>query len=63
MRAHDRLVRLREVAAMVGLSKATIYRKVRAGEFPAPVSVGSQSVRWRESDLQAWIAALSQRAA
>lgn len=63
MRAHDRLVRMREVIGMVGLSKATIYRKVRTREFPAPVSVGGHSVRWRESELLAWIAALSQRAA
>jgi prophage regulatory protein len=55
----DRLLRLRQVLDRVGLSKATVYRKISAGEFPRPVSVGRISVRWRESDVGGWIAALS----
>lgn len=54
----ERLLRLREIATRVGMSKATIYRKMARGEFPRPVSVGSQSVRWRESDLDGWMASL-----
>lgn len=60
MHAPDRLLRLRDVAFLVGLSKATIYRKLKLGEFPRPVCMGA-SVRWRESDIVAWIAALTQR--
>lgn len=59
----DRLLRLREVKERTGLGKSTIYRKIAAGTFPKPVSVGGQSVRWRESDIGQWIAALTQRAA
>lgn len=55
----DRLLRLRQVLDRVGLSKATLYRKISAGEFPKPVSVGRISVRWRETDVGGWIAALS----
>lgn len=58
----DRLLRLRDVAFLVGLSKATIYRKLKAGEFPRPVASGA-SVRWKESEIGAWIASLTQRAA
>lgn len=54
----DKLIRLREVVSRVGMSKATIYRKIALGEFPRPVSVGGQSVRWRESALDEWIAGL-----
>lgn len=54
----DRLIRLREVAERVGMSRATIYRKISLGLFPKPVSVGGQSVRWRESDIAGWMAAL-----
>ena len=54
----DRLIRLRDVAIRVGMSKATIYRKIALGEFPKPVGVGGQSVRWRESVLAEWIASL-----
>lgn len=63
MHAPDRLLRLRDVAFLVGLSKATIYRKLKLGDFPQPVSTGGPSVRWKESDITAWIAALTQRAA
>ncbi|HJV52812.1 MAG TPA: AlpA family phage regulatory protein [Noviherbaspirillum sp.] len=61
--ATDRLLRLRDVAPMVGMAKATIYRKIASGEFPRPVSVGKTSVRWRESDLARWMQALTPQAA
>lgn len=63
MHAPDRLLRLRDVAFLVGMSKATIYRKLKANEFPQPVSTGGPTVRWRESDIRSWIASLTQRAA
>lgn len=54
----DRLLRLREVTALVGLGSSTIYRKLAAGEFPQPVRLGPSSVRWRESEVQRWIDSL-----
>jgi prophage regulatory protein len=59
----DKLLRLRDVIIRVGMAKATIYRKIAAGQFPRPVSVGSSSVRWRESDVATWIASLTPQAA
>ena len=51
----DRLLRRREVEELVGLSRASIYRLMRSGEFPRPVKVSSTAVRWRESEIHAWI--------
>ena len=51
----DRLLRRREVEELVGLSRASIYRLRRSGGFPRPVRVSSTAVRWRESDIHAWI--------
>ena len=51
----DRLLRRREVEELTGLSRASIYRKLPDGEFPRPVKVGSTAVRWKESDIAAWI--------
>ena len=51
----DKLLRRREVEELVGLSRASIYRWMRNGEFPLPVRTGSMSVRWKESDITAWI--------
>jgi prophage regulatory protein len=45
-----------------GMGKSTVYRKIAQGLFPAPVSVGGQSVRWRESEINQWMAALTRAA-
>ncbi len=47
--------RLTLIKTRVGLSKATIYKMIKAGQFPAPKQLGARSVGWLESDIQAWI--------
>lgn len=54
----DRLLRRREVEEITGLSRSAIYRKISEGTFPRPVKIGSTAVRWRESDIEAWMASL-----
>ena len=51
----DRLLRRQEVEGIVGLGRSSIYRQMQAGEFPRPVRVGPAAVRWRESDITAWL--------
>ena len=55
---HDRLLRRREVEWITGMSRASIYRLMQQGDFPRPVKVGSTAVRWKESDIAAWIESL-----
>jgi prophage regulatory protein len=43
-----------KVEEMTSLDITTIYRKIRAGDFPKPVRVGRRRVAWRESDIAAW---------
>ena len=50
------LLRLPSVCAQVGLSKSQIYRLIRAGEFPAGISLGVNSVAWPAECVNAWIA-------
>jgi predicted DNA-binding transcriptional regulator AlpA len=50
----DRLLKLAEVEARTGFKKSWIYKKVRAGQFPAPARVGSSS-RWSEVAVSKWI--------
>ena len=52
-----KIVRLEEVCELVGLARSTIYAKVSAGGFPAPIRLGVRSVGWRLSDIDAWLAA------
>ncbi len=51
----DRLLRRHEVEELTGLSRASIYRWIGDEKFPPPVRVGAMAVRWKESDITAWI--------
>ena len=51
-----RLMPLRDVLASVGMSQASVYRMIAAGEFPKPVKLGTAS-RWVSSEIEDWIAA------
>ena len=54
----DRLLRLKDVIALVSISRATIYRYLGAGTFPSPLQIGPRRVAWRASDINAWFADL-----
>ena len=47
--------RLREVVRITALSRASIYRRIAAGDFPPQVSLGGRAKGWRREDVQAWI--------
>lgn len=51
----DRIIRAGEVESMVGLSRTTLWRYERRGEFPKRVSLGASSVGWKLNQVQAWI--------
>ena len=52
----SRLLRLGDVLVRSGLSRSTIYRKMREGSFPEPLRVGVRAVRWREAEIEDWLA-------
>ena len=43
-----------EVATRYGVSRPTIWRWTKNGNFPKPVKLGAGSTRWRASDLETW---------
>ena len=53
--APTRLLRPRDVAARIGLSKVTIYRLERAGQFPKSIQLSRGAIAWRETDIEQWI--------
>lgn len=59
---HERLLRVRQVQDRVPLGRATIYKRMAAGTFPKSVDLGGGMVAWRESEIEAWIAALPEQA-
>ena len=48
---------MQQVMADTGLSRATIYRLMEAGEFPQSVKIGLRAVAWPSSEVQEWIQA------
>ena len=53
-----RILRFPDVVNRTGLSKSTIYQRIRRDEFPAPVSLGVRAVGFVESEVDRWLAAL-----
>ena len=54
------MLRVPDVVMRVGLSRTTIWRKVIAGEFPAPLSLGKHSVGWPSIWIDDWVASRPQ---
>ncbi|CAG9269352.1 helix-turn-helix transcriptional regulator [Paraburkholderia caribensis] len=51
------ILRRREVESLTGLSRSTIYARIKAGTFPPPVALGPRSVGWRLADIKAFLLA------
>lgn len=49
-------VRLPQVLKETGLSRATLYRKVRDGTFPRQVRIATRCVGWRRNAIEQWLA-------
>jgi len=54
----SQLISKNRVAALLAVHPQTVARWVRAGEFPKPLRVAgaNTALRWRVSDVDAWIA-------
>lgn len=51
-----RILRFKQVAALVGLGKSSIYRKVQEGTFPKPIKLGSaRASGWISTEVYDWI--------
>ena len=50
-----RFLRMRDVIEMVGVSRATIYRWMDAGDFPRSIALGGNSIAWSEKSVQEWM--------
>ena len=45
----------------VGKSRVQIWRDVQAGQFPAPIDLGPNSVGWYEDEVDEWLASRPRR--
>ena len=55
---YTELLRTGDVLSLIPLSRTTLWRRRKAGEFPEPVRLGGPGSRvtaWRLSDIEAWV--------
>ncbi len=43
------------IPAIVPFSSATLWRKVKTGDFPQPVKLSERITAWRVEDVRAWM--------
>lgn len=43
------------ISGLVPFSSATLWRRVKSGEFPAPIKLEGRITAWRVSDVRAWL--------
>lgn len=53
--AEVRVLRMKHLVDKVGLSKCTIYKKMKIGLFPQSFPLTGKAVGWREDEVNEWI--------
>ena len=51
----QRIIRLAEVKSKTGLSRSSIYERIKDGSMPAPIKITSHAVGWIEKEVDDWI--------
>lgn len=49
------ILRLPDVKNRTGLSRSSIYLRMKNNQFPKQVSLGGKAVGWVEKEIQEWI--------
>ena len=49
-------LRLRDVCAIVAMSRSQVLKLVARGDFPLGVKVGPNTTRWVDTEVHAWVA-------
>lgn len=50
------LLRRKQVEAITGLSRSTLYSAIQSGSFPKPVQLLGRTVAWPKSRVDKWVA-------
>jgi len=50
-----KIVKRKEVESITGLSRSSIYQKIKNGTFPKAIKLSERSVGWLESEIQDWL--------
>lgn len=51
----NKIIRLPDCKRITGISRSSIYDRIKKGEFPRSISLGPRAVGWVESEVYEWI--------
>jgi len=51
----ERMLNVKEVAKMLGVSKSTVYNLINEGKLPRPIPITERLRRWKLSDILNYI--------
>lgn len=51
----EKILRLPEVLATVGISRSNLYDQIAQGQFPKQIRLSPRTSGWRLSDIEKWI--------
>ena len=54
-RSDDRMLKVSELSEFLGIAPSTVYRWVKEENLPKPYEMGESAVRWRLSEIEAWL--------
>lgn len=55
-------IRVQALIKIIPFSASTVWRKAKAGSFPAPVKLSEQITAWKVEDVRAWMTAQNDKA-
>ena len=56
IQTEEKMLTAQAVAEKLSLSKRAVFRMRSAGLICSPVKVGAGAIRWKQSDIEQWIA-------
>ena len=61
-RFNEVLLRIDQVTSLTGISRASIYREIKAGRFPKPLKATDHISVWKLTEIERWMNGLDRAA-
>ena len=51
----ERMLKVKDVASLVGCKESSVYRWIKEGRIPAPIKLNGKTMMWTQEQIQLWI--------
>ena len=51
----ERMLKVKDVASLVGCKEGAVYRWIKEGRIPAPIKLHGKTMMWTQEQIQLWI--------